>query len=126
MQKDFVIPSGTDAKHYSAAPVKTGEKWIDGKDVYRVVLKFPSICSVANQYLQVGDKIDTVCRFSGFMIEFEGEYTPLPMALPGYEIHVAVVNNYGSRGNPNTINISTSQRHNANGLFIIDYTRVNN
>lgn len=57
-----LTPIDGGAVNYSTTPVKTGQKWIDGKDVYRVV-----VTGTVNglTYLSIPDTgIDTVIDFS--------------------------------------------------------------
>lgn len=55
---------------YSLSEIKTGELWIDGKDIYRNVFQLPQWTSVANSsgnfLLHAGDYFDNIVRLDMF------------------------------------------------------------
>lgn len=64
-------------KNYSTTPVKTGEKWIDGKDIYRVVFTTGAVSAGAGVDITHGLNIDTLVSIKGVAV-LSDRKLPLP------------------------------------------------
>lgn len=121
-----LTPSGGGAVNYSTTPVKTGEKWIDGKDVYRAVLQLSPISASAIESFPLGFQVDSLCSLKGIMYDPNGTIAVLPLAISGFEVSMSVATNRYTGGTytPNTLIINTAYvRSGASGCFIIDFTK---
>ena len=117
MQKNFIIPSGTNAKHYSTAPVKTGQKWIDGKDVYRIVVT-GTVNGVT--YLPIPETgMDTIVYFS--VLTNEGIF--LTSTFFGGSVENLCVASIDRTHNRVSINNQIREFNGAAVHVIIDYTK---
>lgn len=102
---------------YSTTPVKTGQKWIDGKDIYRVVL----IGTVNGlTYIQIPDTgIDTVVNFS--VISYLGQF--LTSTFYGGNVSNLCVSNIDKISSRVIINNQIVAFNGSAVHVIIDYTK---
>jgi hypothetical protein len=111
---------------YSTNAVKTKEKWINGKDVWRVVIDISSLPNTNFARYPIGYTVDAFCRIFGFAIS-EPSFIAIPNGHPSAieEIYLICTNNSGDSLTRNTIGIRTGKDMSEyKGQFIVDFTKT--
>lgn len=102
-----------DVPDYSFQEVNTHQKWIDGKDVYRMVFY---ISSIGNQAIQVSDKVtDAVIKMYGTFC-LDSSFNQVREINSGNDISM-----YQNGGDIRVYNSSSSTRYKV--YAIIEYTK---
>lgn len=72
MPNGFATASSGGVSNYSTTAVKTGEKWIDGKPIYRKVIAttFPN----SSKFHPIGESVDTIVSLRGIKVSESGEH----------------------------------------------------
>mgnify|MGYP000077360339 CR=1 FL=1 len=112
-----LTPIDGGAVNYSASPVKTGQKWIDGKDVYRIVVT-GTVNGVT--YLPIPETgMDTIVYFS--VLTNGGNF--LTSTFFGSSVGNLCVASIDRTHNRVTINNQIGEFNGAAVHVIIDYTK---
>lgn len=114
---------------YSTDPVDTGEKWIDGKPIWRKVFSGTTQSSTGDAYFDIGDTIDSVVDYHVLYYPTTTGTTIKNFLFGGTgELHISTgfcYSNFAS-SNRNTLQISILNQSYANKPFtaIVYYTKV--
>lgn len=114
---------------YNTSPVDTGEKWIDGKPIWRKVFYGTTQSSTGDAYFDIGDTIDSI-------VDYHVLYYPTTAEIPiknflfggngGLQISTGACRNNFASSNRNTLQISILNQAYINKPFtaIVYYTKV--
>ena len=117
LNESYLIPGGGKNVGYSKTPVKTGQKWIDGKDIYRVVVT-GTVNGVT--YLPIPETgMDTIVYFS--VLTNGGNF--LTSAFFGGSVENLCVASIDRTHNRVSINNQIREFNGAAVHVIIDYTK---
>ncbi len=112
---------------YSTAATKTGEKWIDGKDMWRIVINVPNLPNNNIAFYPISAEVDTFVHVSGFAI-LSPSFIAIPNGHPTSQIensYLICYNNDGESPNKNAIGVRTGKDMSAYaGQFIVDFTKT--
>ena len=104
----------TKLKTYSTTEIDTGEKWIDGKSIYRKVITGGSISESNYIALDIGVNIDTLISASGCCTDYTGVKRNMNDSCG------VSLTNWGN----NKINVSTYSVAISSFTIIIEYTKI--
>lgn len=115
--------------NYSTFPVDTGEKWIDGKTIWRKVIECTTPSSVGMSYVDVGDTVDEYIRVDAifspaqfperkFMNYITGGAGNLQLSVSN-----AYTNSAASNKNAVAIDLTVDAYKDVPAILIVYYTR---
>lgn len=111
----------TNANTYATEEINTGEKWIDGKDIYRkviVVKDLSTVSRISDNTIALGESLDTAWCDGGFCYYTSNKYQyPLDSNV-GVTIQISAANN-----NLRILNDNINQRT-MDFYVIVKYTKV--
>ena len=113
-QINEINSSLTKLKTYSTTEIDTGEKWIDGKSIYRKVITGGSISESNYIALDIGVNIDTLISASGCCTDYTGVKRNMNDSCG------VSLTNWGN----NKINVSTYSVAISSFTIIIEYTKI--
>lgn len=126
MPNGFATASSGGVLNYSTTVVKTGEKWIDGKPVWRAVIKVPNLPNNNISFYPIGAEIDTFIRVSGFAV-LSPSFIAIPNGHPTSQIENSYLICYNNGESPrkNAIGVRTGKDMSSYaGQFIVDFTKT--
>lgn len=110
---------------YSTTETSTGQTWIDGKPIYRKVIKFGAMTGNNRYTIAHGVSYDTIVSFSAIARNSANSY--LPLARVGYNSDSQIdasLNGYAYITPDNAIIIGGSQTNYTGATVIIEYTKA--
>lgn len=110
---------------YHAGEVRTGEKWIDGKDIYRYILVGTSTADGSVEVIgYMPSSIDTLIKSSGTVARSDGTMSPMPYAYHGSSAWTATYY-IGSESDNRKIEVQFGSEYNGTKhiVLIFEYTK---
>lgn len=117
-------------QYSTSVPAPTGRKWIDGSDIYTVVIQGTTGSATTGAYFQFPVSIDMVVSIQGFIQLSGARFWPFPGGVDGpaatHAAIQAVVTANGATENANSIYINVGSSLFANKPFvaILEYTEA--
>lgn len=111
--------------HYSTTETPTGKTWIDGKPIYRKVIKFGAMAGNNRYTIAHGVSYDTIVSFNAIARNSTNSY--LPLARVGYNSDNQIdasLNGYAYITPDNAIIIGGSQTNYTGAHVVIEYTKA--
>lgn len=111
--------------HYSTTETPTGKTWIDGKPIYRKVIKFGAMTGNNRYTIAHGISYDTVVSYSCLCRNLSNSY--LPLARVGYDggdRYIEGLSGYSYVTSSEVIIIGGSQTNYTGATVIIEYTKA--
>ena len=111
--------------HYSTTETPTGKTWIDGKAIYRKVIKFGAMAGNNRYTIAHGISYDTIVSFDAIARNSTNRY--LPLARVGYNSDGQInasLNGYAYITPDDAIIIGGSQTNYTGATVIIEYTKA--
>ena len=104
--------------NYSTTEQKTGQYWIDGKEIYRKVIDFGALPNATYKNVQHGiSNLDTVVRQFGFT-NINGTILPIPAANPDPQYSMTL------QTTSSIVTVMTgTNRTSYNAIIILEYTK---
>lgn len=111
--------------HYSTTETPTGKTWIDGKPIYRKVIKFGAMAGNNRYTIAHGVSYDTIVSFNAIARNSTNSY--LPLARVGYNRDSQIdasLNGYAYITPDDAIIIGGSQTNYTGAHVVIEYTKA--
>ena len=111
--------------HYSTTETPTGKTWIDGKPIYRKVIKFGAMAGNYRYTIAHGISYDTIVSFDAIARNSTNSY--LPLARVGYNSDNQIdasLNGYAYITPDDAIIIGGSQTNYTGAHVVIEYTKA--
>lgn len=110
--------------NYSTTEQPTGQKWIDGKDIYFRVVDIGLLPDRGSKTITLGLAIDTLVRIGGSVIAGAGGFLPLPFVSFDSNTSFSTWVNIDSNGDLVVTDNSTFGTAGYTGVCVIEYTKV--
>ena len=109
---------------YSTAETPTGQTWIDGKQIYRKVIKYGAMSGNNRYTIPHSLNYDTVVRLDAFCVNASNSFIPLARVGYNYDNQAAPsLNGYAYIDSNNIVIVNGSGTVYTKAVIIIEYTK---